>query len=246
MIVTTTELQNSFGKYLKLTETEDIVITKNGKRVARLVPYFKEKNDCFEDESNFAICESATECMYAGTKVSYDEFLKISVASEKRYEYIDGEIFLLASPFYAHQKAVREIFGEFIFWFRGKECEPLDAPFDVTLYKSKDNINVVQPDILVICDKENIDQKGKYNGIPTLVVEILSESTKRKDLIKKLNLYMATGVKEYWIVNTDSKEVYIYTFNDGDIKSMNSFKGADKAESPTFKGLGIELEQIFT
>jgi DNA-binding LacI/PurR family transcriptional regulator len=50
---------------------------------------------------------------------------------------------------------------------------------------------------------------------------------------------MATGIKEYWIVNIDSKEVYIYTFNDGDIESMNSFKGTDKVESPTFKTLEI-------
>lgn len=56
---------------------------------------------------------------------------------------------------------------------------------------------------------------------------------------------MATGIKEYWIVNTDSKEVYVYTFNDGDIKSMHAYKGNDKLESPTFKGLGIALEQIF-
>jgi prevent-host-death family protein len=245
MIVTTTELQNSFGKYLKLSETEDIIITKNGKRVAVLVPYIEENYHRFEERANFVMCESTAECMYKGTKVSYDEFLKISEASEKRYEYIDGEIFLLASPLYPHQKAVREIFVKFALWFEGKKCEPLDAPFDVTLYKSLDNINVVQPDILVICDKENIDEKGKYNGIPTLVVEVLSESTKRKDLIRKLNLYMATGIKEYWIVNTDSKEVYVYTFNDGDIESMHAYKGNDKLESPTFNGLGIALEQIF-
>ncbi|NSW92116.1 MAG: Uma2 family endonuclease, partial [Firmicutes bacterium] len=148
-------------------------------------------------------------------------------------------------PFYAHQKAVKEILTAFANWFRGKECEPLSAPFDVTLYKSKDNINVVQPDILVICDKENIDEKGRYKGIPTLVVEVLSESTKVKDLIKKLNLYMLTGVKEYWIVNTDSKEAYVYGFNDGDIETMRGYKGSDRVESAVFKGLGIELEEIF-
>ncbi len=120
-----------------------------------------------------------------------------------------------------------------------------NQPFDVALYKSKDNINVLQPDILVICDKENIDQKGKYSGIPTLIVEIISESTKGKDLIKKLNLYMVAGVKEYWIMNTDSKEVYVYTFNDADIENIRTFKRNEKVESFIFKGLGIELEQIF-
>ncbi|NSW91316.1 MAG: Uma2 family endonuclease, partial [Firmicutes bacterium] len=191
------------------------------------------------------IHDSAAEYLYSGMKVSYEEFLKISEASEKRYEYIDGEIYLLALPFYAHQRAVGRIFNEFANWFKDKQCEPIVSPFDVTLYKSKDNINVVQPDILVICDKENIDEKGRYRGIPTLVVEVLSESTKVKDLIKKLNLYMLTGVKEYWIVNTDSKEAYVYGFNDGNIETMRGYKGGDKVQSMVFKGLEVTTEQIF-
>lgn len=73
---------------------------------------------------------------------------------------------------------------------KGKDCEPLTAPFDVTLFKEgkAKNINVVQPDILVICDREKIDKNGKYQGIPALVVEVLSESTRSRDMIKKLDL----------------------------------------------------------
>jgi len=238
MIVTTTEVQNSFGKYLKLMESNEVIITKNGKKIARLVPYA-------EDECYYVIREGAAEYSHAGMKVSYEEFLKISEESENRYEYIDGEIYLLASPLYEHQKAVREIFGEFILWFRNKKCEPLVAPFDVTLFKGKDNINVVQPDILVICDRENIDKKGRYKGTPSLVVEVLSDSTRSKDLIKKLDLYMLSGVREYWVVNTFSKEICIYVFKDGSIENMLTFKGSEKVESATFKGLRIKLKQIF-
>jgi Uma2 family endonuclease len=55
---------------------------------------------------------------------------------------------------------------------------------------------------MVICDlEEKLDERDYYMGTPALVVEILSESTRRKDLVKKLDLYMSTGIKEYWIVN---------------------------------------------
>ena len=238
MIIPTTMIQNNFGKYLKLAEYEDVIITKNGKKAARL-SVFKEE----EDEWIFR--EASPEYAASHVKVSYEEFLKLSEESEHRYELIDGEIYYLASPFYPHQKAVKEIFGEFINWFRDKKCEPLAAPFDVTLHKSEKNICVVQPDILVICDKEKIDKKGKYLGVPSLAVEVLSESTSNKDNITKLNLYMATGVPEYWVVNTESREIYIYHFSNKGIKNLSSFKDNQRAESHYFKGLGVDLQRVF-
>lgn len=238
MIVTTTEMQNNFGKYLKEVENGDVIITKNGKKIARLTKYV-------EYDSDFVIREGSPAFEMPPRKVSYQEFLEISENSEYRYEYIDGEIYLLASPSYSHQKAVREILTAFNQWFKGKKCEPLDSPFDVTLFKSKDNINVVQPDILVICDRENIDEKGRYHGVPTLVVEILSGSSKRIDFLKKLDLYMTAGVKEYWIVNPDSKVVYVYSFKDNNIENINIFKGDGYAESQFFDGLRLDLTTVF-
>jgi prevent-host-death family protein len=243
MIINATEFQNNFGKYLKLSEFEDIIITKSGTKVAKLTPYREGEN-----KDNWTVNESAVDYNCAGgPRASYEEYLKIAAGSEKRYEYIDGEILLLASPLYPHQKAIKEIFGEFISWFRGKECEPLTAPFDVTLFKGEKerSINVVQPDILVICDREKIDENGKYQGIPALVVEVLSESTRSRDLIKKLDLYMQSGVKEYWVTNISSRELYIYVFNKYNIENMMAYKGGERAESTVFQGLGIELRQVF-
>jgi prevent-host-death family protein len=238
MIVPATEIQNNFGKYLKEVESGDVIITKNGKKTARLTKYM-------EYDLDFIIREGSPAYKMPHRRVSYQEFLEISENSEYRYEYIDGEIYLLASPAYSHQKAVREILTSFNQWFRGRKCEPLDSPFDVTLFKSKDNVNVVQPDILVICDRENIDEKGKYSGVPALVVEILSESSKRKDFVKKLDLYMTTGVREYWIVNTDSREVYIYLFKDNNIESIATFKKDEYAKSRIFEGLKLDLATVF-
>jgi prevent-host-death family protein len=239
VIISTTEIQNNFGKYLKLSEQEKVIITKNGKRVAMLVPYTENKDD------ECSMVGEGSPVYSGGIHVTYEEFLKITAESENRYEYVDGQIFLLASPLYPHQKAVREIFGEFIAWFRGKDCEPLISPFDVTLHKEQ-NVNVVQPDIFVICDREKIDGQGKYRGIPTLVVEVLSDSTRSKDLVKKLDLYMESGIKEYWVVNTSTAEIYIYVFADKDIESIVTYKGEETAKSIVFNGLGVHLEQVFS
>ena len=240
MIISTTEIQNNFGKYLKLAEYEDVLITRNGKKAARLSAF---KEDEYDDQ--LMLRETSPEYAASHVKVTYEEYLKITEESEHRYELIDGEIYFLASPFYPHQKAVKEIFGEFINWFRDKKCEPLAAPFDVTLFKSEKNICVVQPDILVICDRDKIDKKGRYTGVPSLVVEVLSESTSSKDNVIKLNLYMSTGVKEYWIVNTESKEIYIYVFNGKGIKHLFSFNENKRAESSYFSGLGVDLQRVF-
>jgi len=199
MKVPSTEVQNNFGKYLKIAaELEDVIITRNGYEVAKIVP-------C---EERAVVAEEAASYIFNNRwKISYEEFLKMVENSDLRYEYIDGEVYLLSSPVYKHQVVVDEILVIFHIWFKGKKCRPLTSPFDVTLIKSKDNINVVQPDIIVICDTDKIDASGKYQGVPTLAVEVLSRSTRSKDMLKKLDLYMQTGIKEYWVVDPDKKEV---------------------------------------
>ncbi len=238
MVITTTDIQNNFGKYLKLAEYEDVIITKNGKKKARL-SIFKE------EEEQWAFRELAPDYAATNVKVSYEEFLKLTEESEHRYELIDGEVYFLASPLYPHQKAVKEILTEFVSWFRDKKCEPLAAPFDVTLIKSEKNICVVQPDILVICDREKIDKKGKYTGVPSLVVEVLSEATNNKDNTVKLQLYMSAGIQEYWLVNTKDREIYIYVFENKGFSRMLSFGKGKRAESQYFKGLGVDLKRVF-
>ncbi len=239
MIISTTEVQNNFGKYLKLAaEGEEILITSHGRIVATLISY-KEYN------AHFEIREGVSEYVHSGMKVSYEEFLEIAENSQNRYEYIDGEIFLLATPRYDHQKAAREIFREFASWFKGKPCEPLMAPFDVTLHKEENDSHVVQPDILVLCDKQNINKDGQYFGTPTLLVEVVSKASSSMDFIKKLNLYMLSGVKEYWIVNPSSRSVNVFTFADKQIAGMSSFNDFEKVESVVFPGLSVELRNIF-
>jgi prevent-host-death family protein len=236
MRITSTEAQNNFGKYLKYTEVnEEIIITRNGKDVAKIVP------------CSSSVKEGAAEYRTNSEWVTYEEYLELVEKSEHRFELIDGVIYNMASPSYKHQNAVHELHGAFYLWFKGKPCKPLTSPFDVTFIKEENNICVVQPDILVLCDQHNIDQNGKYNGIPDLVVEVLSPSTRGKDLINKLDLYKQCGVKEYWVVDPMNDSIFVYSLSENDIIDFKSYqKNANlTAASVHFHGLEITLSDVF-
>jgi prevent-host-death family protein len=244
MIISSTELQNNFGKYLMLAAHEDILITRNGLEIAKLT-VIKETTSGDTNVAN-EVHEKAPEYSLLGKKASYDEFLQLQLVSDERYEYIDGEIYLLASPKTVHQIVITELFGIFYNFFQGTNCTPIVAPYDIELRRTPENINIVQPDIMIICDLEDkLNEDDYYKGVPSLVVEVLSKSTRRKDLIKKLDLYMSCGVSEYWIVNPDNQEVTVYLFEDHNISNSTTYKNSDAAQSFIFTGLGAEIRRIF-
>lgn len=243
MIVNATDLKNNLGKYLRLSAREEIVITSNGRKVAKLCAC-EDLEKAATD--NGLIKERAESYEVTHQRASYEEFLQLTENSEERYEYIDGEIYLLASPKAFHQKILGELYFIFYNWFQGKKCRPMFAPFDITLKRSGENINVVQPDLMVICDlEENLNEKDYYMGVPALVVEIISESTRSKDYIKKLDLYMSTGVKEYWIINPLNREVSVYLFEENNISDNATYKNEETAVSYSFAGLEVGLVKIF-
>jgi Uma2 family endonuclease len=243
MKVNSTEIQNNFGKYLMLTAKEDIIITRNGTEIAKLSALNDEITEC--STVSGAVMEKAEEYRYGGRKVSYEEFIELTQNTEEQYEYIDGEIYLLASPKTTHQIALTELFVLFYNWFQGKKCTPMVAPYDITLKRNQENINVVQPDIMVICDlEEKLDANDYYQGVPALVAEILSAGTRSKDLIKKLDLYMSCGVREYWIVNPLNREVTVYLFEDKNISDSITYRKSETVQSFIFPGLSVELDRI--
>jgi len=241
MRVNTTDLQNAFGKYLSLVEKEDIIISKNGKNVAKMVHY---------SEPDYYLVHEEAKGYKSTKKISYEEYMELVDSSEQRYELIDGEIYLLASPSFRHQIVVNEIAWHFNNYFRGKPCRSLTAPLDVRLFgfatKFEEDPNVVQPDIVAICDLEKVNESDKYEGIPTLVVEVLSPSNRGKDMAIKLNLYMKSGVKEYWVVNLENRSILQYSFSaERDIESLKILGEKDTIQSSAFAGLEISLDEIF-
>jgi prevent-host-death family protein len=242
-VVTATELKQNLGKHLQyvISEQTDVVITKNGKKAARLTPYVTDI------EQYFTVKENALDYQYGGKKVSYEEFMEISEKSTLRMEYINGEIQLIGSPSMEHQEILGRLYLVFHEYFKVKKFRVFFAPFDVHFRKKgiKDP-DVMQPDLLVACDvKGNINEKGKYMGTPALVLEILSDSTRSKDMVDKLNTYMLSGVREYWIVDPRQEQVVVYTFDDCEIENLTIYTRGDNAASFMFEGLLLNVSGLF-
>ena len=246
MIINSTDIKNNFGKYIRLAAKEDIIITKNGRKVGRLTTYDENACESADASRNDEIIkEYSAAYSYDRKKVTYEGFLEISANSEERYEYIDGEIYLLASPKTTHQKILLEMAGIFYNWFKGKKCVPMIAPYDIKLKRNEKNNNMVQPDLMVICDlEEMLGADDYYMGVPALIVEIVSQSTKSKDYLKKTDLYMCCGVSEYWIVNPENKEVQVYLFKDGDIFKNKTYSFDAEIASFFFDNLTIKLDKF--
>ncbi|HEX2944973.1 MAG TPA: type II toxin-antitoxin system Phd/YefM family antitoxin [Clostridia bacterium] len=242
VVITATEFKKNLGKYIDFVETQnDVVITKNGKKIVRLTPYVTDI------EQYFTVRENALDYQYGGKKVSYEEFMEISEKSTLRMELINGEIYLLGSPNLGHQELLARLYLIFNDYLKDKKCRPIFAPFDVHFWK-KDikEPDVMQPDLLVACDLEgNVNENGRYMGTPTLTVEILSKSTRSKDMVDKLNTYMMSGVREYWIIDTKQKTVMIYDFVDYTVDLLKIFKKGDIAESIVFEGLTADVGELF-
>lgn len=236
--VSSTEVQNNFENYLLVAQEQDVIITRNGKDVARLSGLNTPKD---------RVSEEAPAQGYGLRRASYEEFLELTKEeTSERYEYIDGEIFLQASPKVNHQLIAGKLLVLLHQFFLNKPCQPMIAPFDIRISRCEGDINVVQPDLMVICDlKERLGTDDYYYGVPDLVVEILSADTRRNDLLKKLDLYLDGGVKEYWLVDPEQKQVTIYRFKDGEIVSHITFMAPGEAVSYLLPDLKADLAKIF-
>ena len=138
-----------------------------------------------------------------------------ALPEDQRVELIDGVFYDMGTPALAHQM----ILGELHILFRecaarhNMPCRVVLSPCDVRL--DMDNYTMVQPDLLVICKGFSI-QAIRYEGAPDLVVEILSPSTRMKDMVLKLHKYQNAGVREYWIVDPKHLTVTVHFFDTED------------------------------
>ena len=174
-------------------------------------------------------------------KFTYEDYLK--TPDDQRYELIEGDLIMTPSPVPYHQWLLKNIGFALESFVREKKMGKIFyAPCDVYL----DNENVLQPDILFIA-KERLNIIGEKNiqGAPDLVIEILSESSAYRDMVKKKKLYEQFGVKEYWIIDPEEKTVEIYSRQDDSFALTKRFTEKNTLESPLLPGLKIKLLQVF-
>jgi Uma2 family endonuclease len=171
---------------------------------------------------------------------------------KERVELIKGWIYEMSpAPRRIHQEIEGNIYFEFRKFTNLKTYKIYQSPFDVRLKRNKGEQNeinsVVQPDICVICDLDKLDDAGCL-GSPDLIVEILSDSTAKKDYNEKFNLYEDNAVKEYWIVNPASQNIEVFSLIEGRYESIGLFnekEGQKTVQGNLFPEMQIELKAIF-
>lgn len=158
------------------------------------------------------------EVLRAGGVYTIDDIY--SLPDGKHAELIDGEIYYMAPPSWTHQKISMFLSNEISAYIKknSRGCEVLAAPFAVFL--NNDDQTYLEPDISVICDRAKLDEYGCH-GAPDWIIEIVSPSSKSRDYMKKMFLYNAAGVREYWIVDPGKNMTSVYGFETNQVEQYS-------------------------
>ena len=164
-----------------------------------------------------------------------------NLPEDVRAELIDGVLIFLEAPTFTHQELITELLFEIKMYIRENKgpCRVLPSPLDVQL--DCDDRTIVQPDIALICRDERITRKGIY-GAPDFCVEVVSDSSRKRDYGIKMQKYMNAGVREYWIVDRKRKKIVCYWFEGEDAPEISMYTFKDKVPVRVYDG---ELEIDF-
>ena len=119
------------------------------------------------------------------------------------------------------------------------DCRVFHAPFDVKL--SDTPLTIVQPDLMIVCDKNKLDGK-RCNGAPDFIIEIVSPGNPADDYIRKLYHYKNAGVREYWIVDPQRKNITVNNFAENILNVPYTFNSVLKVN--IYKDLYIDFSDI--
>lgn len=199
-----------------------------------------------KSEDKYMVKETALTKKY--NNYTYGDY--VNWPDDKRYELIDGQPYLMSpAPSRKHQEISANLFTQFYNYLNDKECKAYFAPFDVRLpegdEREEDIPTVVQPDIVIVCDQNKLDEQG-CKGAPDLIVEIISPSSVKKDKKIKRDLYEQHGVKEFWLVDYKEKIIEVYLLNgDREYGKPNVYSVEDKLPVGIFTDLKIDLKKVF-
>ncbi|MDP3177476.1 MAG: Uma2 family endonuclease [Spirochaetaceae bacterium] len=171
----------------------------------------------------------------------------------ERWELIHGHAWAMSpAPRTRHQDLAADLITQLRVFLRGKPCKAFAAPFDVLLPaggEADDEVDtVVQPDVVVFCDRSKITEAGA-RGAPDLAIEILSPSTSKKDMNDKFQLYESRGVREYWVVDPGNRSILVFRlgpdgrYDEGELRERGREYGP--IGSAVLPGFSVDPESLF-
>ncbi|MDD2725118.1 MAG: Uma2 family endonuclease [Methylovulum sp.] len=162
--------------------------------------------------------------------MSEDEYLEGELISETKHEYIDGEVFAMAGASRNHERIAGNIYRHLGNHLQGKPCEPFSSDLKV-----KVGSKFFYPDAMVVCDEPN--PHSYYSQSPTLIVEVLSKSSRRMDeTTKRLAYQSIPSLQEYVLIEQDFVDVEVCRLSQGWV-SEHYFWG----DSVCFESVGLTL-----
>ena len=175
--------------------------------------------------------------------LSYEEFLRVREDISDRTELIDGVLYVTPSPTLLHQlvslRLVRNFDQRFLHAGGGVV---FFAPLDFRLGSN----SVVQPDVVIVLDdRAQLLEEDPISGSPSIVIEILSPSTSKRDLGIKRDLYAVRDVPEYWVVDSSARAVTIHS-NPESGRYRSVVTSLDVARSVQLPDVSFTLEDLFS
>lgn len=165
---------------------------------------------------------------YGKSKFTIEEYLEMEDAATEKHEYYKGEIFAMSGAKLNHNKIFANAFPALAAKLKGKPCKPYGSDLRVHI---EANTLFTYPDISIVCGKEKTRNNDDINLLnPTVIIEILSASTKNYDRGDKFKLYRAIPtLKEYVLINSESVGIEVFRLNASNHWELEEYNSIDEA-----------------
>ncbi len=167
----------------------------------------------------------------------------LTMELEPRYEFENGRLIQMASPTRRHQRIVGKLFGQLDSWMRRTGMGFVDMEIDVALPTGVGYI----PD-LVFVQREREEAlytpEGKIRGVPDLVVEVISPSTRKRDTVDKLHAYQEAGVPWYWLVDSETLTIQELQLTPEGYKVISEVGAGEEFSSVALAGFSVNLKEL--
>lgn len=177
------------------------------------------------------------------TLLSVEDYLEGELRSEVRHEYLGGQVHAMSGATNRHNTIAGNAFGILYSGLRGQECQPFNSDTKVRVELSSQT-RFYYPDAMVVCQKNR--ESESYQQSPAVIVEVLSESTRRTDFTEKKDAYLSVpSLKVLILLEQDEPFATVYRRSENGGFSVEEYFGIEKAIPLPEVGLTLDLQELY-